>query len=51
MDVGFGERRALPEEVVDALEAAWRLTSPTAPMYWHRTQTYDYNVKKELLGQ
>jgi len=47
----FCERGPLPDEVVEALEQAWVLTSATAPPYWHKTLTYDYDVKKELFGE
>jgi aflatoxin B1 aldehyde reductase len=51
MNLEFCERGPLPDEVVEALEQAWAMTSATAPMYWHNTLTYEYDVQKELFGE
>ncbi|KAF2817121.1 Aldo/keto reductase [Mytilinidion resinicola] len=51
MNLEFCERGPLPEEVVEALEQAWQLTSATAPTYWHKELTYEYDVQKELFGE
>ncbi|KAF2502439.1 Aldo/keto reductase [Lophium mytilinum] len=51
MNLEFCERGPLPEDVVEALDQAWQLTSATAPLYWHKELTYGYDVQKELFGE
>ncbi|RPA82397.1 aflatoxin B1 aldehyde reductase member 2 [Ascobolus immersus RN42] len=38
------EKGPLPEEVVQALDEAWKIVQPDAPNYWHLELKYDYTV-------
>jgi aflatoxin B1 aldehyde reductase len=44
------EKGPLPEEVVGALNQAWNITKPDAPVYWHGDLEYTYDTKKALFG-
>jgi aflatoxin B1 aldehyde reductase len=45
------EKPALPEEVVQALDAAWRVCKGTAPNYWHGAYKYEYDTREALFGE
>ena len=42
------EKGPLPEDVVEALDAAWLVTKPTTPNYWHLDLEYTYDTKAAL---
>lgn len=41
----------LPEEVVQALDEAWKISVPDTPNYWHLDLTYTYNTRDALFGR
>jgi len=44
------EKGPLPEEVLEALNKAWRVTQPDTPNYWHLDLKYTYDTRKALFG-
>jgi aflatoxin B1 aldehyde reductase len=44
------EKGPLPEEVLQALDAAWRVSQPDNPNYWHLDLKYTYDTRKALYG-
>lgn len=42
------EKGPLPQDVVDALDAAWMVTKPTTANYWHLELKYTYDTKAAL---
>jgi aflatoxin B1 aldehyde reductase len=44
------EKGPLPEEVLQALDKAWRVSQPDTPNYWHLDLKYTYNTRKALFG-
>jgi aflatoxin B1 aldehyde reductase len=44
------EKGPLPEEVVDALDEAWRIAKSEAPNYWHLDLKYTYDTFGALFG-
>lgn len=42
------EKGPLPEEVVQALDQAWKVAEPATPNYWHLDLKYTYDTKKAL---
>ena len=42
------EKGPLPEEVIKALDAAWLVTKPTTPNYWHLDLEYTYDTRAAL---
>ena len=45
------EKGPLPDDVVEALDRAWRIAKPDAPNYWHKELEYTYDTKEALFGQ
>lgn len=44
------EKGPLPEEVVEALDVAWKIAEPATPNYWHLDLKYTYDPVKTLFG-
>lgn len=44
------EKGPLPEEVVQALDEAWKISLPDTPNYWHLDLAYTYNTRDALFG-
>ena len=44
------EKGPLPEEVVQALDEAWRVSKADSTEYWHGELTYGYNPHEVLFG-
>lgn len=44
------EKGPLPEEVVAALDRAWKVAEPATPNYWHLDLKYTYDTRKVLFG-
>ncbi|KAK5009048.1 hypothetical protein LTR28_002964 [Elasticomyces elasticus] len=44
------EKGPLPEEVVQALDEAWKVAMPDTPNYWHLDLKYTYDTRKALFG-
>jgi aflatoxin B1 aldehyde reductase len=44
------EKGPLPEEVVAALDKAWKVSQPDTPNYWHLDLKYTYDTRKALFG-
>ncbi|KAH8687184.1 aflatoxin B1 aldehyde reductase member 3 [Tricladium varicosporioides] len=42
------EKGPLPQEVLDALDQAWRVSLPDTPNYWHLDLAYTYDTRKAL---
>jgi aflatoxin B1 aldehyde reductase len=42
------EKGPLPEEVVKALDEAWKIAKPETPNYWHGEVKYSYDTRKAL---
>lgn len=42
------EKGPLPEEVLQALDQAWRISKPDTPNYWHLDLKYTYDTRKAL---
>jgi aflatoxin B1 aldehyde reductase len=42
------EKGPLPEEVLAALDKAWKVSQPDTPNYWHLDLKYTYNTRKAL---
>ena len=42
------EAGPLPEEVVQALDKAWKISEPDTPNYWHLDLKYTYDTRKAL---
>jgi aflatoxin B1 aldehyde reductase len=40
----------LPQEVVDALDEAWKIAQRDTPNYWHLDLKYTYDTRKALFG-
>jgi aflatoxin B1 aldehyde reductase len=40
----------LPEEVLEALDKAWKVSQPDTPNYWHLDLKYTYDTRKALFG-
>ena len=45
------EKGPLPDDVVEALDRAWRIAKADAPNYWHKELEYSYDTKEALFGQ
>jgi len=45
------EKGSLPEEVVQALDQAWKITKADSTVYWHGDLEYTYDTKKALFGE
>ncbi|KAH0566529.1 hypothetical protein GP486_000070 [Trichoglossum hirsutum] len=45
------EKGPLPEEVVEALDEAWRIVKLEAPNYWHLDLKYTYDTLEALFGK
>lgn len=45
------EKGPLPEEVVKALDEAWKVTKADAPNYWHGELKYSYDTRDALFGK
>lgn len=45
------EKRPLPEEVVKALDEAWKISKSESVNYWHKELKYDYDTREALFGQ
>jgi len=44
------EKGPLPEEVVQALDEAWKVSKVDAPNYWHLELKYAYDTREALFG-
>lgn len=44
------EKGPLPQEVVEALDKAWKVSQPDCPNYWRFDFKYAYDTRKELFG-
>lgn len=44
------EKGPLPEDVIEALEEAWRVNRNDTPNYWHKELAYSYDTKEALFG-
>ncbi|KAH6682557.1 putative aflatoxin b1 aldehyde reductase-like protein [Halenospora varia] len=44
------EKGPLPQEVLDALDQAWRVSLPDTPNYWHLDLAYTYDTRKALFN-
>jgi aflatoxin B1 aldehyde reductase len=42
------EKGPLPQEVLDALDEAWKIAQPTTANYWHLDLKYTYDVREAL---
>lgn len=42
------EKGPLPEEVLQALDKAWKVSQPDTPNYWHLDLKYTYDTRKAL---
>ncbi|KAI1140017.1 NADP-dependent oxidoreductase domain-containing protein [Hypoxylon sp. FL0543] len=42
------EKGPLPDDVVAALEEAWKIVKPDAPNYWHKDLVYTYDTQEAL---
>ncbi|XMA13691.1 hypothetical protein WAI453_006482 [Rhynchosporium graminicola] len=40
----------LPDEVLQALDKAWKISQPDTPNYWHLDLKYTYDTRKALLA-
>jgi aflatoxin B1 aldehyde reductase len=45
------EKGPLPQEVLDALDKAWRVSMVDTPNYWHLDLKYTYDTRKALFGK
>lgn len=45
------QKGPLPQEVLDALDQAWKVTAPDTPNYWHLDLKYTYDTRKALFGR
>lgn len=45
------EKGSLPQEVLDALDKAWKVSEPDTPNYWHLDLKYTYDTRKALFGR
>lgn len=45
------EKGPLPQEVLDALDEAWKVSLPDTPNYWHLDLKYTYDTRKALFGK
>ena len=45
------EKGPLPQEVVEALDEAWRITKVDTVNYWHGKVEYGYDVREALFGR
>jgi aflatoxin B1 aldehyde reductase len=45
------EKGPLPEDVVKALDEAWRICKADAPNYWHKELVYKYDTREALFGE
>ncbi|KAI1081519.1 aflatoxin B1 aldehyde reductase member 2 [Whalleya microplaca] len=44
------EKGPLPDDVVQALDEAWRIAKADAPNYWHKDLSYTYDTREALFG-
>lgn len=44
------EKGPLPNELVQALDEAWKISKADSANYWHGNLKYDYNVHEALFG-
>lgn len=44
------EKGPLPDDVVAALDDAWKIAKPDAPNYWHKDLVYTYDTREALFG-
>lgn len=44
------EKGPLPEDVVTALDEAWKIAKADAPNYWHKDLVYKYDTQEALFG-
>jgi aflatoxin B1 aldehyde reductase len=44
------EKGPLPDDVVEAIDTAWRITKADAVPYWHKELTYKYDTTEALFG-
>ncbi|KAI5856204.1 NADP-dependent oxidoreductase domain-containing protein [Durotheca rogersii] len=44
------EKGPLPEDVLQALDEAWKIAQPDAPNYWHKDLVYTYDTRAALFG-
>ncbi|VUC24739.1 unnamed protein product [Clonostachys rosea] len=44
------EKGPLPDDVVQALDEAWKVSKPDSTNYWHGDVVYTYNTQKALFG-
>ncbi|KAI9055600.1 hypothetical protein LZ554_000546 [Drepanopeziza brunnea f. sp. 'monogermtubi'] len=44
------EKGPLPQELLDALDKAWKTSQPDTPNYWHLDLKYTYDTRKALFG-
>ncbi|KAG9234869.1 putative aflatoxin b1 aldehyde reductase-like protein [Amylocarpus encephaloides] len=44
------EAGPLPDEVVEALDKAWKISQPDTPNYWHMDLKYTYDTRKALFN-
>jgi aflatoxin B1 aldehyde reductase len=44
------EKGPLPEEVLQALDRAWKVSQLDTPNYWHLDLKYTYDTRKALFG-
>lgn len=45
------QKGPLPQEVLDALDQAWKVSAPDTPNYWHLDLKYTYDTRKALFGR
>lgn len=45
------EKGPLPQEVLDALDKAWKVSMVDTPNYWHLDLKYTYDTRKALFGK
>ncbi|XDG03817.1 hypothetical protein ABKA04_003432 [Annulohypoxylon sp. FPYF3050] len=44
------EKGPLPEDIVQALDEAWKIAKVDAPNYWHKDLVYTYDTREALFG-
>lgn len=44
------EKGPLPQDVVEAIDAAWLITKSDAPNYWHKDLVYKYDTVQALFS-
>lgn len=45
------QKGPLPQEVLDALDKAWKISQPDNPNYWHLDLKYTYDTRRALFGR